>query len=212
MSQHFQSRLKLHLAFRRRWRQGRAIASLSAVVLLTACTGQSSVSNGNASPNPTASAAVLNPTVTPSSESTTKSQATKDLETRLAKAFTDATQVPLDAVDCPAQFDVKAGNRFNCQAVSGGQPFTIAVELTNPEGQFKWSTQGLLLLSKLEQFIQTRVRAKGGPDVTADCGGKIRVAQPGDTFECKVTGAQAQSRSAQVKVKDAQGSVDISLR
>ncbi|PSB28038.1 DUF4333 domain-containing protein [Stenomitos frigidus] len=180
---------------------------LSTITLLASCTNQPQATNGNVSPSPSAS-----PALTPSPAATSKSPATKDLESRLSKAFTDTTKVPLDSVDCPVQFDVKAGNRFNCQATSEGQNFAIAVELTNPDGQFQWNTKSLLVLSKLEQFIQTRIRDKGGPDVTANCGGKIRVAQPGDTFECKVTGAQAQSRSAQVKVKDEQGSVDISLR
>jgi hypothetical protein len=178
------------------------------IVLLAGCTNQPQTTGiGNASPSPS-----LTPTLTPSPAVTSKSQATKDLESRLSKAFTDTTNVPLDSVDCPAQFDVKAGNRFNCQATSEGQTFAIAVELTNPDGQFQWNTKSLLVLSKLEQFIQSRIREKGGPDVTANCGGKIRIAQPGDTFECKVTSAQAQARSAQVKVKDEQGGVDISLR
>lgn len=192
---------------------GKGRGALVAVVLLAGCTSQAPTSSTvTVSPGPTASGVVASPTIAPSPVSATKSQATKDLETRLSKAFTDTTKVPLDSVDCPAQFAVKAGNRFTCQAASEGQAFAIAVELTNPDGQFQWNTKSLLVLSKLEQFIQSRIRAKGGPDVTANCGGKIRVAQPGDTFECKVTGAQTQSRSAQVKVKDEQGSVDISLR
>ena len=189
------------------------VATVAAVVFLAGCTNQPTTnSNGTASPNSITSGTVASPTITPSPVSSSQSQATKDLENRLSKAFTDTTKVPLDSVACPAQFEVKAGNRFSCQATSEGQTFAIAVELTNPDGQFQWNTKSLLVLSKLEQFIQSRIRDKGGPDVTANCGGKIRVAQPGDTFECKVTGAQAQSRSAQVKVKDEQGSVDISLR
>lgn len=196
----------LRASSRQQWLSLSAVFSI--IVLLASCTNQpQTTGNGNASPTSS-----VTPTLTPSSEATSKSQATKDLENRLSRAFTATTKVPLDSVDCPAQFDVKAGNRFNCQATSEGQAFAIAVELTNPDGQFQWNTKSLLVLSKLEQFIQSRIRAKGGPDVTANCGGKIRVAQPGDTFECKVTGAQAQSRSAQVKVKDEQGSVDISLR
>ncbi len=191
-------------------RQWSSAIALFTVVLLAGCATQSP-SDGNSVPTPSVSIAA-SPTITPSPIATSKSQATKDLESRLSKAFTEATKVPMNAVDCPAQFDVKTGNRFNCQATSDGQSFTLVVELTNPEGQFQWKTQGLLVLPKLEQFIQNRIRAKGGPDVTADCGGKIRVAQPGDTFDCKVAGAQVQPRSAQVRVKDEQGGVDISLR
>jgi len=213
MSQHYSLLTAERLAFGhagtlRRWSS--AIALLS-IVLLAGCTSQPQTSGENSVLNSPASI-VASPTITPSPTAASKSQATKDLESRLSKAFTDVTKVPVNSVDCPAQFDVKAGNRFNCQATSDGQAFTLVVELTNPDGQFQWNTQGLLVLPKLEQFIQNRIRAKGGPDVTADCGGKIRVAQPGDTFECKVEGTQVQPRSAQVKVKDEQGGVDISLR
>lgn len=181
--------------------------TLSGFALIAGCTKQPTANIGNPSPTATTAASP-----TASASVPVKSDATKDLEGRLSKAFTASTKVPLDSVDCPPQFDVKAGNRFNCQASSEGQSFTIAVELTNPDGQFQWNTKELLVLSKLEQYIQSRIRAKGGPDVSANCGGKLRVAQPGDTFECKVTSAQGQARSAQIKVKDEQGGVDISLR
>lgn len=177
--------------------------ALASLVFFTGCTKQP---QADSIPSPTATATV-SPVASPSVPA--KSEATKDLESRLSKAFAESTKVPLDSVDCPAQFEVKAGNRFNCQATSAGQSFAIAVELTNPDGQFQWNTKELLVLSKLEQFIQTRIRDKGGPDVTANCGGKLRVAQPGDTFECKVTGAQGQARSVQIKVKDDQGGVDV---
>ncbi len=88
----------------------------------------------------------------------------------------------------------------------------IAVEITNATGpQFQWSTKGLLVLSKLEQFIQQQVKDKNGANVTADCSGKVRVAKPGDTFECRVIDAQGQSRPAKVTVKDDQGTVDVSV-
>jgi hypothetical protein len=183
------------------------VVALFSLALFAGCTKQQTAVDS--APSPT-TAAVVSPTAAPSVPA--KSEATKDLEGRLGKAFTESTKVSLDSVDCPAQFDVKAGNRFNCQAASEGQSFVIAVELTNPDGQFQWNTKELLVLPKLEQYIQSRIRDKGGPDVTANCGGKLRVAQPGDTFECKVTSAQGQARSAQIKVKDEQGGVDISLR
>lgn len=212
MSQSFRSKVSLGL------RQGvnhtkpwvTIAVSLSSLLLFVGCTTQPRAANtGTNLPTPTPTAT---PTDIASPTNASKSPATKDLEGRLSKAFTESTKIPLDSVDCPAQFDVKAGNRFNCQATSEGQSFAIAVELTNPDGQFQWKTKELLVLPKLEQYIQSRIRDKGGPDVTANCGGKIRVAQPGDTFECKVTGTQGQARSAQIKVKDEQGGVDISLR
>ncbi|UBF24137.1 DUF4333 domain-containing protein [Kovacikia minuta CCNUW1] len=167
------------------------------------------------SPSPTGSA-IASPTATPPTPSPTSSESpsgvAKELEARLNKAVTVAIETPLQSLTCPAGVEIKVGNRFDCNAVSEGQAFAIAVEITSTTGpQFQWNTKGLLVLSKLEQFIQQQIRDKKGGSVTADCGGGIRVANPGDTFECKVSDPQGQSRAAKITVKDEQGTVDVAL-
>jgi hypothetical protein len=164
------------------------------------------------SPSPESPSPTPTPTLTASPESpTTKSDATKALETKLRFQLADTTKLPIQSITCPVEATVRAGDRFDCQAVSDGQPFPVNVERTNETGQFKWNTKGLLLLSKLEQFIQQRVKQQSGIAVTANCGGKIRLAKPGDKFDCNVTDTKGQSRSAKITVKDDQESVDVTL-
>jgi len=162
------------------------------------------------SPSPTSSPSP-SPTVSPSPIAN-KPEAVQAFETRLSQAVAQVIGLPLQTIDCPANVELKANNRFDCQGMSDGQSFAIAVNMTDDPAKFQWGTKGLLLLPKLEAFIQKRVKDKSGLDVKADCGGKLRVAKPGDSFECKVTDTRNQARSAKVIVKDEQGSVDISLQ
>jgi hypothetical protein len=166
------------------------------------------------SPLPSSSP-IASPTGTPQASpqaQSSQSGVAKEIENRLNKTVSSATGAAIQSLTCPAGFEVKAGSRFDCNAVSDGQSFTIAVEITNATGpQFQWSTKGLLVLSKLEQFIQQQIKDRNGINVTVDCGNSIRVANPGDTFECKVSDPQGQSRSAKITVKDGQGNVDVAL-
>ncbi|MGA7932405.1 MAG: DUF4333 domain-containing protein [Kovacikia sp.] len=163
-------------------------------------------------PSPPITSPTSTPQASPSSQNGNQSGAVKEIEARLNKTVSGATGVSIQSLTCPPGVEVKVGSRFDCTAVSDGQSFAIAVEITNASGpQFQWSTKGLLVLSKLEQFIQKQIKDKNGLAVTADCGGSIRVAKPGETFECKVSDPQGQTRPAQIIVKDDQGTVDVTL-
>lgn len=130
----------------------------------------------------------------------------------MGSGFSQATGATVQSINCPDVIEVKVGSRFDCTAVADNQRFTIAVELTDPTGpQFTWSTRGVLLLSRLEQFIQDQVKTKNGSSVTAKCDGKLRSANSGDTFECLVSNSQGQSRPAKITVKDDQGRVEVNL-
>jgi hypothetical protein len=142
---------------------------------------------------------------------TQKSEATRSLESRLRTVVAEAIQLAVESVDCPAETEAKAGNRFDCQMVVDGQTFTVVVERTDAEGQFRWNTKGLLQLAKLEQFLQQELKEKRALEVKAQCEGEVRVAQPNETFECQVTDVQGNSRPVQVTVKDEQGKVDIQI-
>jgi hypothetical protein len=148
---------------------------------------------------------------TPSPTATNKPEFTLKLENQLKTVLTETLQTPVQAADCPIKPAAQAGDSFDCQVTAANQPFTVAVTITDANGQFQWQTKGLLQLNKLEQFIQTQVREKGGGEVTAECGDTIRSARVGETFDCQVTNAEGQKRSARVTVKDDKGSVDISL-
>lgn len=163
-----------------------------------------------ASPAPATPSATATPaSPTPGAVSPSPVQA---LETRLSQVVTAAIGVPIQSVNCPAGANVAVDSRFDCEAVSDGQPFTIAVEVTNATvPQFRWRTKGLLVISKLEAYLQKEIKDRGGIDVTASCGSNIRVVQSGETFECQITDARGKERSARVTVKDEQGNVEVSL-
>lgn len=188
---------------------------LGTAMTLTGCFGLANQTVAPpATPTPVPPSPVVSP-VSPSpavSPNANKSEAVKSLEGKIGITLGPVIGVPVQVVNCPAQTEFKAGNRFDCEGTADGKSFVISIELTDDSGQFNWSTKQLLLMPRLEAFIQRRIKEKSGIEVTATCGGKLRVAKPGNVFECKVLDAQNQARSARVTVKDEQGSVDISLQ
>jgi hypothetical protein len=134
------------------------------------------------------------------------------VETKLADLVAKATELTVQAVDCPANLGEKAGTTYNCNVTSEVGTFTAVVEPTDQTGQIKWGTKGLLLLSKLNSFIQQSVQNQGSGPVTVDCGGKARVAKVGETFECKVTDAKGGTRTARITVRDEAGNVFIAFQ
>lgn len=167
-----------------------------------------------ASPTTSPTPATPSATATPDSSATNPGNAktTQEIETRLSKVVSESMGVPMQSVKCPTGAEVAVGSRFDCEAGLDGQTFAIAVEITDvTEPQFKWSTKGLLLTSKLEAYIQKEIKDRSGIDVTTSCGSSIRIANIGETFECQVTDTKGQARSARVTVKDDQGNVEVSI-
>ncbi len=151
------------------------------------------------------------PPSSPSPKASSSPTLTRKVETQLESLLSDALEVsPLEVI-CPEIETVKVGDRIECRGTAAAQTFPIEVGFTSEAGAFTWKTKDLLILSKLEKFIQATVKERSEVDVTADCGDKIRIAKLGDTFECKVSDAQGRSRSAKVVVKDSQGQVDVTL-
>jgi hypothetical protein len=197
--------------FRPRWQQ--LGIGLGAIALLTSCTEPPTTPTATA-PSPTASITTPNPT--PSTPIATPSLAAKPApvqktEAKLRQEFAKTKDFTVQAINCPANLTFQAGKSYDCQVTSDAGIFTVVLQMTNAKGDFRWNTKGLLLLSKLEQYIQQTVKQQGAGDVRVDCGGKARVAKPGDAFQCKVTNAQGQTRSATVTVKDEQGGVFLAL-
>lgn len=208
--------------------QWTAFAAIALTTLLTSCTNPIPIAETPGSPSPSPSPS---PTDTPgpspapvSSEPSPLTSmsptppvsetpaATQMIETKLSSLVGAATGLSVQSVSCPTDMAVKAGNQFDCQAIAEGESFAIAVTLINEIGpEFTWTTKGLLQMTKLEQFIQDRIKAKSGALVTVNCGRKTRNANPNDTFVCQITDTQGKSRDAKVTVKDTQGNVDIAI-
>lgn len=195
-------------------------AILGSLMLLASCTNPPQTATSpsptgtptDESPRPTLTIPTT-PTPSPSPTSTAEKPASvKTVETKLSDLVTQATGLTVQAVDCPATLVEKAGTTYNCNVTSEVGTFTAVVEPTDQAGQFKWGTKGLLLLSKLNSFIQQSVQNQGSGPVTVDCGGKARIAKVGETFECKVTDAKGGIRTAKVTVRDEAGNVFLALQ
>lgn len=187
--------------------------SLGVLALLTSCT-EPPTSPTATSPSPTSSIVPTNPTqstpvATPSLAA--KPEPVQKTEEKLRQEFAKTKDFTVQAINCPANLTFQAGKNYECQVASDAGIFTVVLQMTDAKGDFRWNTKGLLLLSKLEQYIQQTIKQRGAGDVRVDCGGKARVAKPGEAFQCKVTNLQGQTRSAKVTVKDEQGGVFLAL-
>ncbi|MBL1174387.1 DUF4333 domain-containing protein [Pantanalinema sp. GBBB05] len=196
---------------RNRWQQ--LGISLGAIALLSSCTEPPSTPPIS-SPNPVTQTATPNPTqstpaATPSLAA--KPQPVQKTEDKLRQEFAKTKDFTVQAINCPTNLAFQAGKSYECQVTSDAGIFIVVLQMTDAKGDFRWNTKGLLLLSKLEQYIQQTIKQRGAGDVRVDCGGKARVAKPGEAFQCKVTNAQGQTRSAKVTVKDEQGGVFLAL-
>ncbi len=132
-------------------------------------------------------------------------------EAALKDLYTKQTGVTIESVKCPGNIEFKTGNTFECQAAAEGVKFAIQVNMQNDQGRFDSKTKGVLILSRIEELLEKNIKEKAKLDVTADCGGKLRVAKTGETFTCDVKNAQGETRKANITVKDEQGNINVKI-
>ena len=155
------------------------------------------------SPSPIPSIAVASPN--------TKSKDVLLLEAKLKQELAQKAKITIQSLDCPEQDAVTVSKGFNCRATAEGKNFTVAIAPKKGKGELQWSTKGLLVLPKLEQTIRQGIQAQFNVDVKTNCGGKIRVAQPGETFQCNITDGRGQTRAVKVRVNDDKGNITWNL-
>lgn len=172
----------------------------------------------NPSPTETSLSVSPEPSLTPTPSPTVeKSASVKAVETNLAGLVGKAGNLTIQSVDCPANLAAPsqpetaatAPKTFDCQISSDAGAFTVVVEPTGDPTKFRWGTKGMLLLSKLNDFIQKSAESKDLGKVAVDCGGKIRPAKAGETFDCKVTDTKGVLRTVKVTIRDEVGNVFI---
>lgn len=173
----------------------------------------------NPSPTETPPSVSPDPSLTPNPSPTVdKSESVKAVETNLAGLVGKAGNLTIQSVDCPATVAAPiqpgtsggtAPRTYDCQINSDAGAFTVVVEPTGDPNKFRWGTKDMLLLSKLNDFIQKSAESKDLGKVAVDCGGKIRPAKAGETFDCKVTDAKGALRTVKVTVRDQAGNVFI---
>jgi hypothetical protein len=160
----------------------------------------------------------LTPIPTPSSLPTSntsqpgeKSQVVKQLEVQIANLLNPQLGVPITSVSCPNNIKIEAGSKYDCEAVADNTPFTVEVNIQDAQGGFKVNSKGIVLLPKIERSIAANVKQQKGIDITVNCGGRIKVARTGDTFECPVTLPDGKTQPAKITVNDDYGNVRFEL-
>lgn len=143
-------------------------------------------------------------TPTPQAVSNNKPELTQKLETglqgELSKQLGD---IPIQAINCPSLEKVEAGKVFDCEATIAEGKFPVTVTLTNTEGGVQLKTKQLVVLSKVETWLQQGIKEKSGLDYKAKCNGKIVLIQPSaQTVACTLTDTNGQSKVATVTIKD----------
>lgn len=155
---------------------------------------------------------LLASTFTMSATATTQnSSMVRRAEAALRQLYTRQAGVPIDAINCPNNANFRAGGTFECQAKAQGVNFKIQVKMEDDQGKFDSYTKGLLILTKIEDLIKKTVKERANINVTADCGGKVRPAIPGNVFTCQVRNRQGETSTAQVTVKDERGNINVKL-
>ncbi|MBW4621981.1 MAG: DUF4333 domain-containing protein [Cyanosarcina radialis HA8281-LM2] len=142
----------------------------------------------------------------------TKSKTSQLLEKKSKELLTSSIGVPVKAIACPNTIELKAGKVYNCQVVTDSGNFTAEIKLNNDRGNFKLNTKGLVVLSKVEQSIDSAIKQKDGVVATTDCGGKrIRAVKRGDVFACQIVTVDGRTKTAKVSVKDEYGNINFKL-
>ncbi len=179
----------------------------------TTTTVENSPATSTDSSPPTITTPQASPTAStfPSQSKATNAAQMAKAEETLKTFYTQQLGVPIDSVKCPSQVSFKPGSTFECQGTAQGVKFGISVNMKNEQGGFTTNSKGLLSLSKLEDLLKQTIKEKAGLDVTADCGGKIRVAKPGESFTCDIKNDKGQARKATITVKDEKGNISIKI-
>jgi hypothetical protein len=134
------------------------------------------------------------------------------LEGLVKQEFAEKTGIAVKTVTCPEDIKIEADQSFDCNIeAEEGKQLKAKVTQKDDKGNVNWdANEGLLSLTAIEQSIQDGFQ-KQQAEVTADCGGKFKIAFQGDTFNCKVKDAQDQTGTVEVTVSDNQGNINWKL-
>lgn len=136
-------------------------------------------------------------------------------KTAIKTGLTQQLSLPIASVTCPETRDIKAGDIFECKATAEtGGVLNIKVTQKDDAGNINWElTNGdtILSLTTLEKIITGNLKEKLDVDAVVDCGGKVRVSVPGNTFECTAK-VETTTRQVLVTMKDDKGNVDWALK
>jgi hypothetical protein len=122
------------------------------------------------------------------------------------------------SVNCPQEErKAKAGDTFECEVTpKDGGKMTVKVTEKDDQGNVNWEvvkSEGFLSVPTVEESITKGLKEQANLDATVSCGDpKLRVSKPGETFDCKATGADGSANTVTVTVKDTEGNVSWALQ
>ncbi|WP_224087160.1 DUF4333 domain-containing protein [Nostoc sp. MS1] len=167
--------------------------------------------NQSSATNPVSSSSVSEVKSTTTEE---KSQAAKEIESKIIQSWGQNFGGQLDSLNCPSEFEIKADNSINCQASVENIPFQMKVNFQDNEGSFNWEAKGLLVLAKVEDKVVEVFRQSYGAKTQADCSTsrnqKYRPSIAQDTFECKASDGGQNTTTVKITVQDDEGSFQLS--
>lgn len=137
------------------------------------------------------------------------------LTASIKSGLTEQLQMPFASVSCPESRPIKNGDVFECKAVAEtGGDLTVSVTQNDDTGNVNWKlTNGekVLSLTSLEKQITDELARQLKVDAAVDCGGKMRISEPGKVFECTANSG-SESRKVAVTMKDERGNVNWELK
>ena len=112
----------------------------------------------------------------------------KVIEASVTSGIESQMSLPVASVACPSETKTaKAGDTFECIVTpKDGGKATVKVTQSDDKGNVKWEVvklDGLLDLSLAEQSIVKGLKEQTGVEATVNCGGKLRAAKAGGTFD-----------------------------
>ncbi len=125
-----------------------------------------------------------------------------------AMAANQAFLVALRPKATPFVLPPQAGAKSKT-AIATTSPSPSPILSRSPKSELQWNTKGLLVLLKLEKTIQKSIKDQFQIEVKPNCGGKLRMVKPGDTFTCEVTDPKGTTKPIKVRVDDEKGNVTL---
>lgn len=134
---------------------------------------------------------------------------TTEVEKSIKDGIAQQIGLQVQTASCPQDVKLEVNTTFQCQVkIDRSDSFTVNVKQEDDKGNVNWETpSGLILLTKVEQEIQQGVKNQLDVQVTADCGGKVKVVPSGETFECQVTDPEGKTHTAKVTATSNDGDI-----
>jgi len=92
--------------------------------------------------------------------------------------------VPVQAIDCPNDFEVKADSTLEYDTRIEAGKFKTVITFQDDQGNFRARSKGLVILAKLEKESAKAYAKEKNAQATIDYDGEVRLINVGNTFDC----------------------------